>query len=764
MTKYIFPFKKKKALFAALFALSANVKAVTPFQVRDIKINGLKQVDSSTVLNYLPVKIGDTVNDTIVNSSIQSLFGTGLFSEVDIQSKEDVLQLNLLERPFIASITFIGNKLFEKPELVSIAKFSEVVEGRMFDKAMLVKLENNLKSAYLSRSKYGVNIETNTAISEKNKVNITINITEGRSTKVKEIKILGLKHFSEKQILAEMNSSMPNFMTWLTRADLFSKEKMGDDLNNIRNFYLRHGFFECSIDSSQISLSPDKQSVYATLIINEGQPFNLHSIQLKGLTPEQQELLQPLITLKPGNVFNGDTFNEVLSKIQNKLGELGYANAQINPIPKLDREKQIIDFDIEIDTKEKVYVRKINIVGNTKTRDEVIRREIRQIESAFYDAYKIAQSRDRIDRLGFFKEVSIGWASVNDANNQVDLTVEVVEKSTGNINLGIGFNSTDRASINAGIAQENLFGSGKNLNFSINSSKDNRSIYLSATDPYFMDNGISRTIEAYSRFNTLKQFGVEKVRLKTHGASMRMGFPLNENDALFIGLGGEYTGVKTFNDAPPRYIDLENKIKGSATYPLLTLSWVRDNRDSGFVPTKGSLTKATIETGLGKEVSFAKAGYQYQTYYPLNKYFTLALNLDTGYGRGLEGKDFPFFKNYFVGGVGSVRGYEGNTLGSLDTNGDYIGGSSKVVMNTEVLFPFPGATKSKEVRLFTFIDSGYAWAEKQRLYTKDLRWSAGIGLNWLSPVGPLKFSYGIPFKNTEQDQLQRFQFQIGTGF
>jgi outer membrane protein insertion porin family len=769
MNKEIFTpkhFFKTSTVLSALLVLSfsTGVQAITPFKIRDIQVKGLNQVDLSTVLTYLPVKVGDTANDVLINNSIQSLFGTGLFSEVDIQSIDNVLQLKLLERPFIASVSFVGAKEFDKAELISIAKNAGVVEGRMFDKAMLIKLENDLKAAYLSRSKYGVKIDSVTNISDKNKINIVLNFVEGSSAKFKEINILGLKSFSKKQILAEMESTQPHFMSWLTKSDLFSKEKINTDLDNIRAFYLRHGFLEFSIDSNQISLSPDKQDVFLTLIINEGQQFNLQNITFKGGTPEQQTLLQSLVTIEKGVLFNGDTFNSLLSKMQSKLGELGFANAQINPVPKLDYEKQTVDFEIEIDPKEKTYVRKINIVGNTKTRDEVIRREMRQIEATFYDANKIVQSRDRIDRLGFFKEVNIGWVPVENAPEQVDLTVQVVEKSTGNINFGVGFNSTDKASINAGIAQDNLFGSGKNLNFNINSAKKNRSIYLSATDPYFTNSGISRTVEAYSRFNTLQQSGVDRVTIRTNGASVRMGMPVGEVDALFVALGAEYTGVKTFENAPPRYIDFEKNIKGSATYPLLTLSWIRDSRDSALSPTKGSLIKASLETSFGKEVSFAKAGYQYQTFYPINKYFTLAFNLDTGYGRGLEGKTFPFFKNYFVGGVGSVRGYEGNTLGSLDTNGDYIGGASKVVMNTEILFPVPGAVKSKEVRLFTFVDAGYAWAENQRIYTKDLRWSGGVGLNWLSPIGALKFSYGTPFKKTEQDKIQKFQFQIGTGF
>jgi outer membrane protein insertion porin family len=450
--------------------------------------------------------------------------------------------------------------------------------------------------------------------------------------------------------------------------------------------------------------------------------------------------------------------------MNNRMGELGYANAQLNPIPNIDYDKRLLSFEIAVDAGPRTYVRKINVTGNTRTRDAVIRREIRQIEASWYDAEKIRQSRDRVDRLGYFKEVTIDSVPVEGRNDQVDINFSVIEKPTGNINFGVGFNSTDKASITAGIAQDNIFGTGNNLSFNVNTAKTNRSIYISATDPYFTESGVSRTVEAYARTNKIQENGAKRVDIDTRGASVRFGVPVTEIDTIYAGLGFEYTGLKTYTGAPTRYTDLETKIAGSATYPLFTVGWGNDTRDSALSPSKGTLKRAGFEAGTGSEIGFAKATYQYQFFYPITKDLTWASNADLGYGKGLGSKNYPFFKNFFAGGIGSVRGYQGNTLGAQDTNGDHIGGSKKLVLNSEVLFPLPGTGKDRSARLFAFVDGGYAWSEAQKTALSDLRFTSGLGLSWQSPIGPLKFSYGVPLKKQARDKLQKFQFQIGTGF
>jgi outer membrane protein insertion porin family len=754
-----------RSLFTSILLLTLGLAAaVTPFKVQDIQVQGLQRVDSATVFAYLPIKVGDVANDNNIRDSIQALYSTGLFADVSLQAQGNILVLTITERPFIASVSFSGNKELDSDELKKIARESGLVEGRAFDKAVLARVEQDIKSAYLSKSKYGLKINSVSSPVERNRVNVLLELVEGDIARIKDIKILGAKRFSEKQIIAQMNSRTPTWMSWFTKSDRYAKEKLNADIEQIRSFYLGQGYFEFAVESSQVTLSPDRQDVFLTIVVNEGEQFSIDKITIKGGTAEQIADLEKLINTKPGAVFDGEAFNTLLGQMGIRMGELGYASAQINPVPNVNYEKRQLSFDIGLEAGPRTYVRRINITGNTRTRDAVIRREIRQIEAAWYDAEKIRASRDRIDRLGYLKEVMVDSIPVDGRSDQVDINFTVVEKSTSSISFGLGFNSTDKLSVNAGISQDNIFGSGNNLSFNVNTAKTNRAVYLSATDPYFTDGGISRSIEVYARTNTIEENSVKRVGITTGGSSIKFGFPVTETHALYAGVGVEYTGLKIYPDAPSRYIALDSTIKGSATYPLWTLGWGNDTRDSALSPSKGVLKRASLEAGTGSEIGFAKATYQYQKFYAINKDFTWANNADIGYGAGLGGKDFPFFKNFFAGGIGSVRGYKGNSLGAQDTNGDHIGGAKKLVLNSELLFPLPGTGKDRSARLFVFVDGGYAWADTQKTALSDLRFSSGLGLSWQSPIGPLKFSYGLPIKKKATDKPDKFQFQIGTGF
>jgi outer membrane protein insertion porin family len=753
-------------LISAYLAVCASVaQAVTPFKVQDIQVQGLQRVDPATVFTYLPIKLGDTANDTNIRDSIQALYATGLFADVSLEaSTGDILLLSLVERPFIATVSFSGNKELDNDELKKIAKESGLAEGRAFDKAVLAKVEQDIKAAYLTRSKYGLKINTVSSPLERNRVNVLMELIEGDVAKIKEIKFLGNKAFSAAVLSEQMSSNTPTMMSWLTKSDRYAKEKLSADLETIRSFYLSKGYFDFSIESNQVSLSADKQEVFLTIVLSEGAQYTVSSMTVKGVPKEHEPDINALLTIAPQTLFNGESVNVVLQAMTTKLGELGFAMAQVNPVPTIDYEKRQLAFDLLVDVGPRTYVRRINITGNTRSRDEVIRREIRQNEAAWYDAEKIKSSRDRIDRLGFFKEVTVESVPVEGRFDQIDINFTVIEKPTGNINFGVGFNSTDKLSLTAGVAQDNIFGSGNNLSFNVNTAKTNRGVYLSATDPFFTDNGVSRSIELYAKTNKIQEATVDRVKIDTRGASMRFGVPISESDVVSLGGGLEYTGLTTYANAAARYIALEKKIEGSAIYPVATFGWGNDTRDSGLSPTKGVLKKLGIEVGVGKDIAFAKANYQYQTYYAISKDLTWASNADIGYGAGLSGKEFPFFKNYFVGGIGSVRGYQGNTLGAQDTNGDHIGGAKKVVLNTELLFPLPGTGKDRSAKLFLFLDGGYAWSDENKIKLAQMRYSGGIGLSWLSPIGPLKFSYGLPIKKQATDKLQKFQFQIGTGF
>ena len=752
------------SIAAALITLAASTAAaIEPFKLADIQATGLQRVDAGTVFSYLPVKVGDTLDDTLIRESIKSLFATGLFTDVSIDARNGVMRVIVQERPTIAAITYTGNKEFDAAEIKKILNEAGLSESRPFDKAVVARAEQELKKAYLARSKYGLQLTTTSSPVDRNRVNVLIDFVEGEIAKIKEIKIIGNKAFTEKQIIDEMKSRTPGVFTWFTKTDRYAKEKVEADLEAIRNFYINQGYFEFNVVSNQVNVSADKADVFVTVTLQEGEQLRLNSLNVKSANPEVQAALLASNTIKTGTIFSGEAMNQQLAAFNTKLGQLGYANPNINLVPTINKENKTIDFVADIDPGMITYVRKILITGNTKTRDAVVRREVTQIESSTFDADKIRVSRDRIDRLGYFKEVGVDVVNVDQRADLIDVIFTVSEKPTGNLSFGLGYNSTDKVSLNAGISQDNIFGTGNNLAFSVNTAASSRSFTLSATDPYFTDSGISRSFDVYARDNKLKTDNIETVDIRTFGLSARLGVPVTKDDVVYFGAGLEYTGLKLKTNPPQRYKDLFNQIQGAAIYPLLTSGWGNDTRDSSLSPTKGVLKRAGLELGVGSEISYARATYQYQKYVPLNKDFTVAVNADLGYGAPLRGKPYPFFKNFFVGGIGSVRGYEGNSLGSKDGI-DYIGGSRKAVLNAELLFPLPGTGKDRSARLFTFADAGYAWADGQKISTSDLRYSAGVGLSWQSPIGPLKFSYGWPIKKNIDDKLQKFQFQIGTGF
>lgn len=758
------------ALTLALISLSLSARAIEPFKIKEIMFEGLQRVEPSNVINYLPVKIGDTANDDNIRASIQSLFSSGLFADVTIRQNEGKLIVRLEERPFVASVSFSGNKEFDADELKKTMKEMGLVEGRVYDKAIVARAEQEIKRMYLARSKYGLKVTTVSSPLDRNRVSLRMELDEGEVARIKQIRILGNKKFTQTELLDQLSQRTPGWMTWFTRSDRYAKEKLNADAEQLRSFYLGQGFFEFAIESNQVTLSPDRQDVYITIVISEGEQFKFASVDLKTQNPDQLSAYKKLIDIKTGAIFEAEKLNRAIKLISEKMGEEGYATAQVNAIPSVNYEARTVGFEVVADTGPRNYVRKINIVGNTRTRDSVVRREIRQLESAVYDSAKIKSSRDRIDRLGFFKEVNVDSSPVEGRSDQIDLLFTLVEKATGSLNFGVGYNSTDKIGITAGISQDNIFGSGNNLNFNINTSKSARSLVLSTTDPYYTDSGISRSFDLYFRTDKQTENGHNKADIATRGLAARFGFPVSDLDTIYVGGGAEYTGITTYaNYSPQRYLDLNSSIGGSATYPLLTASWARDSRDSALSPNNGLYHRASAEIAAGSEIAFSKLGYQFQAYKPLNRDYTLAFNVDAGIAGGFKGKNLPFFKNYYVGGIGSVRGYQGGSLGPTELNSytsttDHVGGAKKLILNSEFLLPVPGTGKDRSARLFVFADGGYSWAESKAVNFSDLRYSAGFGLSWLSPIGPLKFSYAFPTKKLSTDSIQKFQFQIGTGF
>lgn len=769
---------RRHALHAAIAAiLSGPALAAEPFVVRDIRVEGIQRTEAGTVFGYLPVQVGDTFTDDKGAAAIKALYATGFFKDVRIEREGDVLVVMVEERPAIASVDFTGTKEFDKEQLTKAMKDIGLGESRIYDRALVDRAEQELKRQYLSRGRYGVEVTTTVTPVERNRVNITFAVEEGEIARIRQINFVGNKAFSDKQLRDLMNLDTPGWFTWYSKADQYSKEKLTGDIESLRSFYLNRGYIEMQVESTQVSISPDKKDIFITINVSEGERFTVGDVRLEGEMLGREQELRSLITLKKGEVYSGERLAESVRSISERMGNFGYAFANVNANPEIDRDKNQVSFTVLIDPGKRVYVRRINIGGNTKTRDEVIRREFRQFEDSWYDGERIKLSRDRVDRLGYFKEVSIDTPEVPGSIDQVDVNMTVAEKPTGNILIGAGFSSTDKLSITGSIQQANAFGSGNTIGIDVNTSKRYRTIAFSQTNPYFTDEGVSRSYEVFLRTTRPPTVNTGDFRVQTAGGNIKFGVPFTELDTVFFGIGVERTRVETyfnvpgFNNSPQIYRDYATQFGNGATattnsFPL-TVAWQRDSRDSALIPSRGRYQRANLELSTFGDLEYYRAIYQQQYFRPLfNNFVTLALNGEIDYGRGIGGKPYPVFKNFYAGGIGSVRGYEGASLGprSNDINQDPLGGASRVIANLELQFPFPGSGRDRSLRWFTFADAGNVFQESERIKVGDLRYSAGIGLSWISPIGPLKISFARPLNAEATDRKETFQFQIGTGF
>jgi outer membrane protein insertion porin family len=758
-----------KTVAAAVVAAHGMVAhAAAPFVVKDIRIEGLQRVEPGTVFAYLPIKQGDTFTEDKASEAIRALFGTGFFNDVRISTENDVVVVQVQERPAIGSIDFSGIKEFDKENLTKALRAVGLSNGRYYDKALVDKAEQELKRQYLTRGYYAAEVHTTVTPIDRNRVSILFAVIEGPSAKIRQINFIGNKAFSSATLRDEMQLSTPNWFSWYTKNDLYSKEKLTGDLENVRSYYLNRGYLEFNIESTQVSISPDKKDMYLTLSVHEGEPYSVSSIKLAGNLLDKEAELQKLVAVKVGDRFSAEKLNASTKAIVDKLGEYGYAFANVNAQPDIDQAHHTVALTLKVDPGRRVYVRRVNVTGNSKTRDEVVRREMRQLESSWFDSSRVALSKDRVNRLGYFTDVEVTTTPVEGTNDQVDVDVKVAEKPTGAITLGAGFSSTDKVVLSAGVSQDNVFGTGTSLAVNVNTAQYYRTLTVTQTDPYFTVDGIKRITDVYYRtYQPLFYSTTSSFTIITAGADLKFGIPFSESDTVYFGVGLEQDRLNLDAATPQSYIDYVNTFGRVVNNVPVTVGWSRDNRDSALVPSRGYYTQANAEYGTpAGGTQYYKTDVQAQYYYSFARGFVLGLNFQGGYGQGLAGKPFPIFKNYFAGGIGSVRGYEPSSLGPRDaTTGDPIGGSKMVVGNIELTFPLPGTGYDRTLRVFTFLDGGNVWGDLgNSVGANGLRYGYGVGLAWISPIGPLKLSLGFPVTKNPGDQYQKFQFQIGTAF
>jgi outer membrane protein insertion porin family len=778
----------KRALPFVLAAMlaPAMASAFTPFVVRDIKVQGLERVDPGTIFTYLPVKIGQTFTEEEAATAIQKLYGTGFFNDVKIDASGNVLVVTVQERPTIASINFNGMREFDAKALTKSLAQVGFGQGRIFDQAMLDRAVFELKQQYLSKGKYGVQINPIITPLPRNRVGVSFDIFEGDVTKIGKIEFIGNKAFPAGTLEDQLELTTSGFMTWYTGTDKYSREKLEGDAERIRSYYLDRGYLEFSMEPPQVTISPDRRSIDITFSLHEGEPYKLGTVDLAGDLLGLDEKLKPLVTVHEGETFSAEKTNAVAKSITDYLGSLGYAFANVNPSPVLDREAHVAKLTFYVDPGRRVYVRRINVGGNTRTRDAVVRREMRQQEAAWYDASSIKTSRERVDRLGYFSEVNVNTAPVPGSPDQVDVNVDVKEKPTGMVNLGVGYGTTDKLLLSAGISQDNVFGSGQSLALSVNTSSTNRAAVLSHTNPYWTQDGISKTTSLYYQrrtpYNVADSGSTGWYAVESMGAGMNFGVPISEVDRIFAGVAIERNSLKDIADptsldpAPLAYWNYAQQYGETTNAAIFSLGWTKDTRDSALAPHKGSYTRLSADVST-LDLRYYKLGAQQQYYLPLGRAYTLAFNAQTDWAKtyGSAGKPFPVIKNMYAGGIGSVRGYEGASLGPRDTLTDtYLGGSRRIVGNVQLYLPFPGASRDRTLRWFIFSDIGQVTTTDGTGCAQGIdnhvadpcgwKYSAGVGLSWESPLGPLQLSFGRPLNPKDGDQKQLFQFQIGTGF
>ncbi len=764
------------------------------FIVQDIRVKGLQRISVGTVFNYLPVNIGEKLLQRNVAPAIRALFNTGFFQNVSMLRDGNVLLIEVEERPSIAEIEIEGNDDLSTDDLLTALTSIGLSKGKVFNRQILDKVEQELRRQYFSHGKYSIKIDTEVVSLERNRVIVNITISEGAVAKIKSVNIIGNKAFAEDDLLDQFELSTTYFLSFYTKNDQYSKQKLSADLERLRSYYLDRGYINFVIKSTQVSITPDKKDIYLTINIEEGDVFTLNKVKLSGELVVDPEELIALMQVGPGEIFSRKNATLTSKLIADRLGEEGYAFANVNMVPDIHNDTKTVDMTFFVDPAGRVYVRRINMQGNTKTRDQVLRREMRQMEGAWASSRNIERSKQRLSRLGYFENnIGIETPLVPGTRDQMDLNYSVTERSSGNLMAGIGYSQTQGIIYNASITQDNIFGSGKRVSVNFNKSDVSTLYSLGFTNPYFTRDGVSIGYNLLYKSTDAQFANISNYLTDVASGGVNFGFPINENQRFSFGVDVKHTKLKAGSFPPPE-LPVWMAVNGDSflTFPF-TVGWVRDTLDRPTFPSSGSQQRlSALVTIPGSDLTFYKLSAKDQHYFSIAKDLVLKLMLSAAYGDGYgDTQDLPFFENYFAGGVNSVRGFRDNTLGPRDhCNGtctDRVdgsvgsprpyGGNMKIIGNTELIFPIPFMSDVDSVRLSTFFDIGtvqgsYIQKNADGSFTtirpkfsfSQFRYSAGVAAKWLSPFGALQVSYAIPLNKKEGDQIQSFQFSFGSQF
>lgn len=760
-------------LLCALAAGAPGTAIAEVFQVTDIRLEGLRRIAPGTVFNYLPIQVGDTVGDDVTGGIIRALYQTGFFDDVRVERDGNVLVIQVRERPAIAEIKISGNKDIETKALETALADIGLKKGRVFNRSVLDRIEQELERQYYARGKYGVVVQSTVSPLERNRVAVNIEIIEGLTARIRQINIIGNKSFPVEELRKQFDLGPTRWNSFYTKNDQYSKQKLAADLESLRSFYLDRGYIKFEVKSTQVSISADKKDIYITVTIDEGQPFRISDIKLAGAPALPAERLFPLIHLKRGEFFSRKLVTESAERISNLLGDEGYAFANVNTIPEIDEEKHEVAVTFFVDAGKRVYVRRVEMQGNTRTRDEVLRREMRQLETAWFSADLVRKSRERLQRLGYFEEVAIETPAVAGSSDQVDVKVKVKEKPAGNLAAGIGFSQSDGILLNASVTQNNFLGTGKRVVVAFNNSSSTTLYQFGYTNPYYTVDGISRGFNLSYRETDYDELVGADYSTDVGVAGVNFGLPITDNSRAGLGFNYQYTDFTAGESEIAQAFAADN---GNTFNDFsLIASYTRDTRDKAIFPTRGSLRSLQAEVTVpGSDLNYYRIRYDEQLYIPLTSRYIVALSTNLGYGDSYgETNYLPFFENFYAGGPRSVRGWKANTLGPREVGSDDpVGGNLKLTGSIEFFAPAPvGGKFEKSLRLGAFLDLGNVWSTyDSNLLTYsgfdlgDLRYSTGISLTWLSPVGALSISFAIPLNEKDGDKTQVFQFGFGQIF
>jgi len=807
--------------FIVLLLLLASVNAsAQTFTVEEIRVDGLQRIAEGTVFSFLPVTVGQQMTPALARASIRDLYRSGFFREVEVGREGNILVIRVTERPAISLVSLEGNSKIPDEALLPALREIGIAEGEVFDQLAIDRIQQELVREYFNQGHYAVEVTPEITELDRNRVSVVIEVREGKQAKIRHINVVGNETFDEKDLRDDFESDTSNgLMFWRGRTN-YTREKLSGDLERLRAHYLDRGFMDFAIESTQVSISQDKQSIFITANVREGDVFTVSDVQLTGDLILREETLRNFVAVRPGEVFSRKDVETTVDSITAVLANFGYAFANVNPVPRIDRSDNTVELNFFVEPGMRVYVRRVEFQGNTKSKDEVLRREMRQFEGAWFSQAAVDRSRIRLQRLGFFDNVNVETPAVEGTEDQIDIIISVEERSTGSFQIGLGFSQLQGLIASLSIQQDNFLGSGRNIGFGISRSSISSSVNLSYTNPFFTDDGVSLGYFInYSEFNqgraNISAFSTSQVAV---GANI--GFPITEIDFIRLGASVRRQDINIGNlvavPVDPDNPDLGFEFQFAVTRPLavsldrdgdgflssserqidtafVNASWGRDTRNHFLTPTRGSLNQLSLNVAVpGSTREYFIAQYRGRKFFPLGGNYAFVLRADVGYGDSYDGKDvdvpppdpeapvrlagdcredeivfsdsgLPFWEHFFAGGVSDVRGFDDNRLGPKDQFCRSVGGDFKTTGGVEIAFPLPFVEVSG-TRMAWFVDVGNVFTDISGFDANELRASTGLSLTWEAPVGPIVLNLSQPLRSRSGDSTKLLQFSFGTQF